>query len=262
LEGAYLNGSLQGVDKLGSLDSSISLGTFRGFNGALTLNKKISEIWDIQGNIAYAGFLDQKTSTSSYSSSGGATYLDEASSIGGHAFQTADIEIGYRPPAFANDQLRIFGGLRALRSSKSYDVSGTETDLATMAVTSSGQINYSSKFQGLGIRGGASAAIRFPQSNFGASALVAGSIIYGRESIDYGFDYGNDSILSASDTRGKAVYNLDATLGVDWHLNSTTVLTSGYKVQEYWNIGENLYNSQNKTNDLIHGPFLKYISSF
>ena len=78
LEGAYLNGSLQGVDKLGSLDSSISLGTFRGFNGALTLNKKISEIWDIQGNIAYAGFLDQKTSTSSYSSSGGATYLDEA----------------------------------------------------------------------------------------------------------------------------------------------------------------------------------------
>ena len=258
LEGGYLMGSLQGVDKLGALDLAGSLGTFKGFNSALSVNKKVDELWDIQGNFAFARFMDEKMSYSSVTTSGGSTTTSELSADGGHAFETVDLEFGYYSPAFRDQQLRFFGGLRALQSNKSYDLVGTYTDTGSTLDASFG---YATKFQGIGLRAGASVATRFYHSDFGASAQVAGAVIYGQETLSYNFS-GLGFSTSGSDTTRKTAYNLDAALGLDWHVNSNSILTTGYKLQEYWNIGEDLSGAGDKTKDLIHGPFIKYVTKF
>ena len=259
IESSYINGTLQGIDKIGDLIGEDYLGPFKGYNVALTLNKKINENWDIQGNAAYAGFLDGTFSETTTGSSGGTTYSTASDARGAHAFQAVDFEIGYRPPDFAAENIRLFGGLRALKSNKSYDLTSITTYPSDP--TSSGYLNYNTKFEGIGIRAGTSAAIRFSHSDLGTSAMVAGSVIYGREELSYVTSYDGD-VTSVSDTTGKIAYNLDAALGIDWFVNSTSTFTAGYKIQEYWNIGEVVYGSEGTTKDLIHGPFIKYISTF
>ena len=43
IESSYINGTLQGIDKIGDLIGEDYLGPFKGYNVALTLNKKINE---------------------------------------------------------------------------------------------------------------------------------------------------------------------------------------------------------------------------
>lgn len=259
IESSYINGTLQGIDKIGDYTGINYLGPFRGYNVALTLNKKINENWDIQGNAAYVGFLDGTYSETTTGSSGGTTYSTASDYRGAHAFQVVDFEIGYRPPEFSAEKIRLFGGLRVLQSNKSSDLTAITTSPSDPTTT--GYFNYNTKFKGIGIRAGTSASTRFPYSDFGASAMVAGSAMYGREELSYALDI-DGTVTSTSDTKSKIAYNLDAALGLDWFVNSTSSVGAGYKIQEYWNIGENLSGVSGTTQDLIHGPFIKYISTF
>jgi hypothetical protein len=142
------------------------------------------------------------------------------------------------------------------------------------------------KFTGIGPRVGVQAATRFEGTNFGLSGSVASSVLFGKKKVTttgyyngfsaYSFSSfdsetgqnsgGNFSSYSSSGTRSRetnaTVVDLQASAGLDYYLNDSTVLTVGYQAEKLFEVAGDDMGPNTKIDTLTHGAFIKLGGTF
>jgi hypothetical protein len=275
-------------DKVGFAGSAGSGATFDlsnfddelGFRGVAAFGQHFQNGWDWRVGVSVSRFMNNDASAffSSGSSAGsGSSFEGDAHSD--IDYETADLEIGFRPDSGSSFGLRLFFGLRFLHSEDSLKTnnffssggffSGGSIDLST---------NTSTEFMGIGPRVGLDFASRMDDGVLGFSGMVAGAAIFGRRDEDSAFNLEvcSGGIISGgcfssggsnSDDENETIMNLEAALGLDLHLSDTSKITVGYR-GEYWKdingsadkFGGDPFNGDE---DLFaHGPFVKFLAEF
>jgi hypothetical protein len=291
-------GALFGVntlaeDKLGPIDSAISAsgGTTElniedilGYRGAISLGKQLDPNWDVKAAIAAN---QQLTATSDFSAffSGGSS--GSSTSLYGTLknslnYETFDFEVGYRPTLSDNFDVRLFGGLRGLHYKDSVDKTGTETFYVASGGSggtdkvgiAGGEEDYAQEFLGVGPRIGVEGSTRFGDSMFGVSGLLAGSAIFGvartEGSVSYfiansGGSGGSFSYDLPGNEESTVVYDLEAALGLDVHLDEATTLTLGYRAEGLFGLNNSVSGGSGTSGGdarWTHGPTLKLTGYF
>lgn len=304
-EGAFSMGEIEGNAKVGSGGSGspfsggigLDADTMLGFTGAVTFNHRIDEQWDVGAGASAIYFATESSSLEKLGSGAPFSGFSAPPTLAisqerDASFQMIDFEVGYRPLVGQSFDLRLFAGLRGLHATKSLDKLGTISGPASGDSGGSGGSAYSGfatigygikvedDFLGIGPRVGAAFSKRFENSRLGLSGMVGGAVFFGREKreatiyvtssfVGSGDPFSGKSVPSGasgfSSTESEIVYNLDASIGIDYFLSESTIVTLGYKAQQFWNIGTVLSTSPtdgDQPYDLIHGPFLKLTSSF
>ena len=235
-------------------------------------------------------------SNSSYTSTfNGSGYLSAGSGFNIHSsgttrfgFETMDFEVGYSPTLDQGMNVRLFAGVRALHFKSDDDFTGGIGGYSSFYASGIGgsgssyssfsydiSQKFSSEFFGAGPRVGASMSTRFEGTSFGLSGMLAGAYIYGHQNdkADFSgvasgysgisgspsssyYSAGSNSISSGGN---KGVVDLQASAGIDYYLDDTSVLTFGYQAEKLLNIGPLGDDQQDK---LVHGPIIKLSGQF
>jgi Legionella pneumophila major outer membrane protein precursor len=241
------------VDKIGKDDSTeefidkVGLDDDIGFTGSARIKGTINPVWDY--SFALSGNLLSDTNDKT-----GDTGSDSFRSEIEDRFDTLafDADVGWNTTMGATP-LRVFGGIRAFRSSgsTSFDIrsGGDWIDIDKMG-----------DFSGYGPRIGMETGNRFSGSNFGWNAALSGSALFGTVESSLEVDSSGGPSGSEDESEDETVYNIDASLGVDWYLNNGSKVTVGYQLQKFWNVYDERFVDDN--DKLIHGAYLGYTTSF
>jgi len=273
--------------------------TTYGYLGAISLERRVNSQRDYTFGATIAGemansrtfssgyFFASGFSNSGYVSGAYASGYSTAFDVGdSFSFQALDFELGHRPASSNDVDVRMFAGLRGMRS-----VSSDHMTMDKIGATSGGNgysgytgtMNYTSTFWGIGPRVGAGFSSRSPGSNFGFSGKVGAAAMFGQRTDEgsgsatvYGNSGGYYSYPSSggpfgsggsgySETNDKTVYSLDIDLGVDYYLNDASKVTVGYKAQQMWNVdywSDEDNDSPYAGPRLVQGVYLGYTTSF
>ena len=183
-------------------------------------------------------------------------------------YETMDFEVGYRPALPDSMNVRLFAGVRGLHYKDSISAS---------AVASGGSggsggpdkigygVDYSEEFFGVGPRLGVEVSAPIGDSMFGVSGMVAGAALFGTARQDVSVWSGGGlpiSLPGAEESR--VVYNLEAALGLDMHLDPATTVTLGYRTEGLFGIGSTSGGPSVGDSDTrwTHGPTLKLTGYF
>lgn len=261
VEGGFLmSDNTLAEDKLGSIGSAgvVDIQDNRGYRAAISLGKRIDPFWDlrIRGSINH-----QRESVSSFTTTSGGsgffgTYRTDFD------FENLDFEVGYMPALDGNFNVRLFAGVRGLHFRDSQAFSLTEDKLGGLMV----DLDVDSEFIGAGPRLGASASTRLGDSNFGISGMVAGAMIHGvqrttaSETVSSGGSLIVDGTLT--DEEWKTILDIEGSLGLDYFFAEQTKLTLGYRAEQLFNVSGPFSPDGESANRLVHGPFLRFESTF
>jgi len=303
---------------------SSGLDDFAGLFGSVSFGKQIDPNWDLRGTLSVTNggsisgwasayneyssltfFSGVTTSGSAYSGQSWDEGSDYAYAEGTYkfGFLAADFEVGYTPVLSDQFNVRLFAGLRALAFKSTFDgetyassyyESGLNQDGPEDGSTSSYYSSYSvdefsgtmeTEFVGVGPRVGAQVATRFEGTNFGLSASVASSVLFGEKKVTKTGEFyhsagwyssyssltgsGDDSdssyfegTSSSSAKTNTTVVDLQASVGVDYYLSDNAALTVGYQAEKLFELsGDNLGPGTN-IDTLTHGPFIKLGGTF
>lgn len=265
-------GALFGVntvaeDKLGSgLSGGVTdIQDMLGYRGAISVGKQIDDSWDLRVTAA----VNQQLTSSSYASAGSAGSGFYASIDNSFNYQTMDFEVGYSPALTDKMDVRLFAGLRGLHYSDSVDKVGYEH-------AGPNKVGYgadtTAEFLGVGPRIGVEGSTRLGDSMFGLSGMVAGSAIFGvsRTDGDVSFTYfsagsgGTFTVPTNAVEESGVVYDLEAALGLDLHIDDATTVTLGYRAEALYGVEHpTLYGSGGFDDTRFsHGPTIKLTGNF
>ncbi|WP_439601772.1 hypothetical protein [Devosia sp.] len=142
------------------------------------------------------------------------------------------------------------------------------------------------KFTGIGPRVGIQGATRFEGTNFGLSGSVATSVLFGKKKVtttgyhsswsEYSYSSydsffgsnqsGSSSSFASSGTfsteSNATVVDLQASAGLDYYLNDSTVLTVGYQAEKLFEVAGDDNGLNTKIDTLTHGAFIKLGGTF
>jgi len=260
--------------------------------------------------------------TSGYSGSGWSNaYVSETEKF---SFQALDFEVGYTPVLSDGLTVRLFGGIRAVHSlyeqsygsgfQMNFEQSGFSAGGYASGAPSfpfiglsgfSGADGYSgasgwfehsagfdfqgvrqvkTEFFGAGPRVGIDVSKRLDGTNFGLSGRLAGSVLFGKQTVSWtesysgsfsgsgamGYYSGADRTTTSSYSSGSSFYdaesssysvdkkigNIEAQVGLDYYLDDSTALTIGYQAEKFIDLDDE------GPNHLTHGAFVKLTGSF
>lgn len=278
--GALFGPNTVAEDKLGSgFGSGPSGGVVNiqdnvGYRAAISLGKQIDPFWDLRVTGALNHQMTSKSDVQSSiyngGGSGGSGFFENfyGTLETDFDYETMDFEVGYRPMLTENMEVRLFAGLRGLHYRDSMDKMGY--------ISSSGggggdKVGYgadvSSEFFGVGPRVGIEASTRLGDSMFGVSGMLAGAALFGTARTD-----GEATLMSGGDSitvpypgqeEQITVYNLEAALGLDVHVDPQTKVTVGYRAEGLFGV-DNLFSSGGSggSDRWTHGPTIKLTGNF
>ena len=127
-------------------------------------------------------------------------------------------------------------------------------------------MNYTAEFIGAGPRIGVSGSARFGDSPLGVSGLLSAALAYGevRPHGSYSFTSGGSgsgTIPVPLSTEWKSIYDIEASLGLDYHVNPQTMFTLGVRSEQISGVAS-AAKSGGPTTRLVYGPFAKVSGSF
>lgn len=264
--GALFGKNTLAEDKLGSGPSGgiINIQDNLGYRAAISMGKQIDPFWDLR---VTGAINHQMTSSSDYSYSGGGSGFYGTLDTD-FDYETLDFEAGYRPMLTDSMDVRLFGGLRGLHYRDSVDKVGAY--YASGGPDKVGySAEYSEEFFGVGPRVGIEASTRLGDSMFGVSGMLAGAALFGtaRTNGEVSFYSGasGGTVPIPSDEEQITVFNIEAALGLDMHIDDSAKLTVGYRAEGLFGIensisgGSGGSGSDSRWN---HGPTLKLTGYF
>lgn len=271
VEGSALFGvNTLAEDKLGAApsDVDVNIQDNLGYRAAISLGKSIDPSWDVR----LTGAVNQQMTSNSdfYYGSGFSGPYDYTQGLLDTDFdyETLDFEVGYRPTLSDNFDVRLFGGVRGLHYKDTVDMYvgagyGSGPDKVGYGV------DYSTEFLGAGPRVGVEGSTRFGDTMFGVSGLLAGSAIFGTARTDgeaHAFSGGSTADIPFPTTEESVtVYSLEASLGLDLHIDEAAVLTAGYRAEGLFGADSFLYSGGSggeSEGRWTHGPTLKLTGYF
>ncbi|SFZ86238.1 hypothetical protein SAMN02983003_3416 [Devosia enhydra] len=226
----------------------------------------------------------------------------EITGVSNFSFETMEFDVGFRPVLDADLNVRLFAGIQALHFDRNVDFAGIlGASGENGSFNTSGNGTYSggeyiiggnvglrSEFFGAGPRIGVSGSKAFG-NGFGLSGSLAGSAVFGRQTNTTTFNAAGEGssysgtisggvqepsvssgssfpgvlpITSQVSTVDKIVLGVEASAGVDYYLDQSSTLTFGYQAKSLYNVGATDDFDASDSNKLVHGPFLKFQSSF
>ena len=249
-------------DKLGSAGSAgeIEIQDNVSYRGSVAIGQQIDESLDWKIALGFT----QQVPSSSYVSSGGLSsgYAEMESAFD---FQTADLELGFRP-SIDSANVRLFGGLRGMHFNDSSDKLGY-----TSGGLGSGlglETNYTNEFIGAGPRVGVEGSVALGDSNFGLSGLLAASAIYGvqratAEATIFSGGLSSPYPIPGLDEEWGTIFDIEAALGVDVHLNDQTTVTVGVRAENISGVNSVSGGSGGSSESrFTYGPTVKLVSTF
>jgi hypothetical protein len=241
------NNPAQGQIPTDSFSSIVN--PFTGYYAGLRIGKEIMPMWDVTGRVAYTHF---NGSTGSYVEPGKFGSSDKIGEINDElAFQTLDLEAGYTPALDGSMQLRFFGGLRGLHYTSSLQDTANYTFSGGPETRT---VTHESEFYGVGPRVGLEFSNRFGDSPFGISGMAGGAVIVGTETTT------NDKVGTVTNgSQVKTIVDLEAAVGLDFHLSDQAVITGGVRGEVLSNV--NSFSSGDQS-QLAYGPFAKFKLNF
>lgn len=182
-------------------------------------------------------------------------------------FQYFDLELGYRPGVIPESNLRLFAGFRALRAANDIHYGYEDESDGKL-----GRFDHDIDMVGIGPRIGADASIPLGNSGASISARGAASAIFTR--VDHSFSFYEDALPFPDEGRldlddNRTVYNLEASLAVDYAVSDRMSLSVGYQAQQWWDLATTVSNAGSDTGSsdfpgkigsgdvLTHGPFAR-----
>lgn len=188
-------------------------------------------------------------------------------------YQTFDAEVGYHPPAWLAENVRIFFGPRILtgHSGINYDFNNPGTDTGPGTFDKLGNFSHDIDLAGIGPRAGfeASVPLAFTTAPVTFDLSGAGSVIFTTVKDDYAFfssaPAGFPAVTGGTDSvHYPIVYGLEGKAGLTYHMNSATALEVGYQMQQWYNLATSVTMADDlggyvagRSNVLVHGPFGK-----
>jgi Legionella pneumophila major outer membrane protein precursor len=230
--GAIMARPTASTDKTGTAGTSPQLDDDIGGYGALSFGRQVHPDSDWRVGIAYSAFADNFATTNPLDPS----VVSIESRL---KFQTVDVDFGFHPISTPMEDLRLFAGLRGLGVQDSADKIGSSST------------NENGKFTGLGPRIGVDFENHFADSRMGFSGSLAGAAIFGERT---------GSINGTAFANQPTIYNVDASLGLDYHPSPAGTFTVGVRAQQWWNLRP-AYSSTALTvepNVVDWGPFVKF----
>ncbi len=254
LEGAWLMGKNNvAEDKLGSGGSTVTdIQDNAGVRGALSAGIRVDDKWSFElGASANQMFDSHSTFTSGGPFGGGFTT--------NFSFQNLDFGAAFAPVLSDKFDVKLFAGIRGLHYTDTQDKVGVSSG-------GSSELNYKAEFIGAGPRIGVSGSARFGESPLGVSGMLAAAVIYGEERTNATAQFisnsggGSGLIPVQSGTKWKSVYDVEASLGLDYHVNEQTKFTLGFRGEQISGVSGG--PSGGPTTRLVYGPFAKVSGSF
>lgn len=260
-----------------------------GWRAAIAVGKQIDPLWDIKLGLA----LNHQFATSSSldfsfedipSAGSGFSYSGLFEINNDFDYETADLEIGFRPEGTYN--MRLFGGVRGLHYTDSFDKLGDfgGTEYLNGSAGSGGSVSYASlgsgEFWGAGPRIGMEGSTRIGDSIFGISGSASAALLFGvaRNVSDISVETtGSGFIGSGSgapvtglfdEEEWGMVSNFEASLGLDVYLSENATLTVGGRVEsvnvlsDFSTTGISGSGGAVSNNRLSFGPTIKLTAGF
>ena len=256
--GSYVVGNSGTIEDRLVTDPGITdfdINDFDGGYGTLGLGYRFGNGWDISGRFS-ATSLNPSTADF-FEPSTGFPFSDKAGEITSDLdFQGLDIEAGYAPVVDDGFDLRVFAGLRGLH----YTNSLNETEDKVGGGFPS-EADFDHEFIGVGPRIGMEFATRLGDSQFGLSGSFGGAVIFGSEDQTVTLTGPLGSPATTVTSEDKVVVNLDASLGLDYHLTEQATVTVGYRAEHLSGVND-FSGYASETGQLVHGPFLKLKAAF
>lgn len=266
--GALFGPNTVAEDKLGSGggDGVVNIQDNLGYRAAISLGKQIDPFWDLR---VTAAINQQMTSTSdvSFSSGSGGFYGTLETDFD---YETMDFEAGYRPMLTDKLDLRFFAGLRGLHYKDSMDKMGAEFSGGGDKVGYG--MDFSQEFFGVGPRLGVEASTRLGDSMFGVSGMLAGAALFGTARTEgeiTAFQFGSGGSGGAvilpvpGEEEQITVFNLEAALGLDMHVDEKTTVTIGYRAEGLFGIENSISGGSGGSDSRwSHGPTIKLTGNF
>lgn len=196
-----------------------------------------------------------------------------ASASSGLWYQTFDAEVGYHPPAWLAENVRVFFGPRILtaHSSINYGFNDSGTDLVMGfpgTFDKLGNFSHDIDLAGIGPRAGfeASVPLAFTTAPITFDISGAGSAIFTlvQDSSSYSYSLFGSGSGGAETEHHPIIYGLEGKAGLGYHMNGSTTIEAGYQVEQWYNLATSVslatdtggYQS-GYSNVLSHGPFGK-----
>jgi hypothetical protein len=194
-----------------------------------------------------------------------------ASASSGLWYQTFDVEVGYHPPAWLAENVRVFFGPRILtaHSSINYDFNNSGTTGFPGTFDKLGNFSHDIDLAGIGPRAGFEASVPLALATAPVSFDIsgAGSVIVTQVMDNNAFMYstgGAPGSGGADNVSHPIVYGLEGKAGLSYHMNSSTVFEVGYQVQQWYNLATSVTLATDtgtfqsgRSDVLSHGPFGK-----
>ena len=204
------------------------------------------------------------TTGTSITTSGGDTFLNNASANQTLRFHTFDGEIGYRPP---QTPLRLFLGARMLKSSNTIGASYEQDKFG--GGVSTGQGTHEADTLGIGPRAGLELTVPLFQPRAFASLNGSVAAIFakrehtftGRQFVD--FTGPVTTVVGQNLSRYVTIINTEATATLGYRLTTNASFELGYRVQHFTNmvpvinqvnVGNILGVTSGNGSVLVHGP--------
>ncbi len=267
--GALFGPNTLAEDKLGGSGPSggiVHMDDNVGYRAAISLGKRLDPFWDLR----VTGAINQQLSSNAgfFASSGSASVSFSMDTD--FDYETLDFEAGYRPALTENFDLRLFGGIRGLHYKDNIGVFG--------AISGSGgpdKVGISgdstTEFFGAGPRLGVEASTRLGDTMFGVSGLLAGGAAFGvarttgSATVSYvsGGSGGTVAVPFEAFEETETVYNLEAALGLDVHLDDAATVTLGYRAEGLFGTGNtSASGGSGSSARWTHGPTIKLTGYF
>jgi major outer membrane protein len=196
-----------------------------------------------------------------------------ASASSGLWYQTFDAEVGYHPPAWLAENVRLFFGPRILtaHSSINYGFNDSGTDFIGVPGTFDklGNFSHDIDLAGIGPRAGfeASVPLAFTTAPITFDISGAGSAIF--TLVQDSYSYSSSAVTptvtgGAESEHHPIVYGLEGKAGLSYHMNGSTTLEAGYQVEQWYNLATSVSLATDTgtyqgghSSVLSHGPFGK-----
>ena len=227
-----------------------------GVRGALSAGFRIDDKWTFELGASSNQMFDSHSTLSS----GGP--ISNTDFITNFSFQNLDFNAAFAPVLSDKFDLKLFGGIRSLHYTDTQDKMGSDSSGGGHTY----QGYYTAEFIGAGPRIGVSGSARFGDSPLGVSGLLSAALIYGEERVHSSYNFtsggsGSGTITVPSSTEWKSIYDIEASLGLDYHVNPQTMFTLGVRSEQISGVASGLAKG-GPTTRLVYGPFAKVSGSF